>query len=307
MSRLFTLASLLLITACATTGSTFGSGVGDRMLEHPPYYAGSRVPDSARIVLLPLAFERGASQPEIFDPSSASGSPAAALIREMQAFLDSVSPLPRVSHSPAGIAPKVYFGCELDAATDCVQRGDSVLGRDGTTMRLELRRPSAAWIAGAQALMDSANATHALLVTLEVGQYWVRQSGLRGAKSVELGTGHVVSLPWLTSLEKPVSVLQLTGALIGRDGRGVRVGAEGILARRSSIVESGFGLQRLISDEDVQLARTAVRGDLAGTPRAWEVALCELLRGLIPAVDGASPARSIGACASSPAASASSP
>ena len=40
MSRVSLVAAGLL-TGCATTGATFGSGVGDRMLEHPPYYAGA--------------------------------------------------------------------------------------------------------------------------------------------------------------------------------------------------------------------------------------------------------------------------
>ncbi|HZA51832.1 MAG TPA: hypothetical protein VE549_13900 [Myxococcaceae bacterium] len=39
-----------------------------------------------------------------------------------------------------------------------------------------------------------------------------------------------MSLPWLTSLETPVSVLQLTGALIDRSGQAVRIGAEGSAA-----------------------------------------------------------------------------
>lgn len=31
---------MALLAGCATTGATFRSGVGDRYLEHPPYYAG---------------------------------------------------------------------------------------------------------------------------------------------------------------------------------------------------------------------------------------------------------------------------
>jgi hypothetical protein len=67
---------------------------------------------------------------------------------------------------------------------------------------------------------DGTGATHLLLVPLEGGQYWPRQTGWRGSKSVELGSGYVLPLPWLTSVETPVSVLQLTGVLVGRDERG---------------------------------------------------------------------------------------
>jgi hypothetical protein len=117
----------------------------------------------------------------------------------------------------------------------------------------------------------------ALVLTLEVGQYLPRQTGLRGDKEVELGTGHVVRLPWLTSLETPVSVLQLTGALVSSDGRAIRIGAEGILARRTPLVASALGAQRLVSDEDVEQARTLRRDDLPGQPLAWQVALRHLV------------------------------
>ena len=270
----------VMLTACATTGSTLGSGVGDRQLEHPPYYAGSLSGAGATtIARFPITWQRGASQPASFDPSGEPGSPIAALLRDMNAFLDSVAGgvvLPAVRGSGL-VAPNVYFGCERDASEDCVARGDSVLGRQGTTMRLAVERPSPGWIARHAALLDSAGASHALVINLEVGQYWTRQKGLRGDKSVELGMGHEMSLPWLTSLEMPVTVLQLTGALVNREGKAVRIGAEGLLAQRSSIVASGFGAQRLISDEDVERARTQRRTDLPGQPFVWRDALCRMM------------------------------
>lgn len=280
MPRLATLILAAMLAGCATTGSTFGSGVGDHQLEHPPYYAGSvsgtGTPSIARF---PITWQRGASQPASFDPSGEPGSAVAALLRDMNAFLDSVAggvALPATSGGGL-VAPNVYFGCERDAGDDCVERGDSVLGRQGTTMRLAVERPSPGWIARNALLLDSAGAMHSLVITLEVGQYWAKQKGLRGAKSVELGTAHEVSIPWLTSLEMPVTVLQLTGSLINRDGKAVRIGAEGLLAQRSSIVASGFGAQRLIADEDVERARTQRRTDIPGQPLVWREALCRLV------------------------------
>src|SRR5688500_16143441 len=41
MNRIIIFAYLLLSTACATTGATLNSGVGDRLIEHPPWYAGA--------------------------------------------------------------------------------------------------------------------------------------------------------------------------------------------------------------------------------------------------------------------------
>ena len=280
MRRLGTLFAILVTSACATTGSTFGSGVGDRQLEHPPYYNGAIVRvDHSRIARYPVVFQRGASQPASFDPSGSPKSPIAALIGEVNAFVDSVlggNALPVVATTGA-VPPDVYFGCEPDASGDCVERGDSVLGRQGTTMRLAVGRPSQDWIARHTALLDSAGASHALILTVEVGQYWTRQTGLRGAKTVELGSGRVVPLPWLTSLETPVSVLQLTGALIDREGKAVRIGAEGLLAQSSPILASGFGAQRLLSDADVEQARVQRRSDLPGQPLGWREAVCRLV------------------------------
>jgi hypothetical protein len=278
MSRLTTLILLAALAGCATTGATLRSGVGDRFLEHPPYYAGqaASVLAAAKVVRFPVEFQRGAAQSPSFDPASGAGSAVAALVAEMNAFLDSLGG-GRIRAITGETAPNVYFGCERDATNDCVERGDSVLGRRGTTMRLALERPSTAWIARSAAMLDSAGATHALLITLEVAQYWPRQTGMTGSKSVELGTSYVVSLPWLTSLETPVSVLQVTGAVLDREGRGVRVGAEGILAQRTALPLSAVGAQRLISNEDVERARTLRRSDLPGQPLAWRTALCHLL------------------------------
>ena len=269
-------------SACATTGSTFRSGVGDRFLEHPPYYAGQSVTalqPSPRIARVPVEFQRGASQSPTFDPPSGEGSSVAAFLADINAFLDSLPATAQLTRIGAGsgTAPNVYFGCERDASNDCVERGDSVLGRSGTTMRLAVERPSSSWIERTRVLLDSAGATHALVITLEVGQYWTRQTGLRGDKSVELGTGHVVPLPWLTSLETPVSVLQLTGALIDREGRAVRIGAEGILAQRSPLAASAVGAQRMIVAADVDLARTLRHSEMPGQPLIWRVALCHLV------------------------------
>jgi hypothetical protein len=269
----------LMITGCATTGATFGSGVGDRQLEHPPWYAGSVSAIAAPVARFPIAWQGGASQPASFDPSGEPGSAVAALLRDMNTFMDSVAGGVAIPGIRGGglVAPNVYFGCERDASEDCVERGDSVLGRQGTTTRLAVERPSPAWIARNAALLDSVGASHALIITLEVGQYWTRQKGLRGDKFVELGQHHEVSLPWLTSLEMPVTVLQLTGALVNREGKAVRIGAEGLLAQRSAIVASGFGLQRLISDDDVNRARTERRSDLPGQPLVWREALCRMI------------------------------
>jgi hypothetical protein len=271
--------ALLVPAACATTGSTYKSGVGDRFLEHPPYYAGSTPAGTTPVGHLPIVYQRGGSQAPIFDPESGAGTPIATLLAEMNSYLDSLGASVRLrpSAAQAGTAPDVMFGCVVDATGDCEERGDSALGRKGQTMRLAVGRPSESWVTWAGSTMDAASVPNTLVITLEVGQYLPRQRGFAGHKEVELGTGHVVGLPWLTSLETPVSVLQLTGARIGRSGQAVRIGAEGLLARRTPFTASALGAQALISDEDVEKLRTARREDLPGSPLVWQVAFKNLV------------------------------
>lgn len=272
----------VLIGGCAT-GATYRSGVGDRLLEHPPYYAGTTpTADTGRIGLFPIAYQRGSTQSPVFEPAGGTGTPIAALLTEMSAYLDALGVTVRVPGAPQGTPPDVRFSCETRTAgpEDECATGAGALGRDDIIMHLAVGRPSATWVTSAAAAMDSAGVASVLVITLEIGQYRIRQRGLRGDKEVELGTNYVVHLPWLTSLETPVAVLQLTGARVGREGRAQRIGAEGLFARRTSLPISALGGQAMISDAEVEQARTARREDLPGQPLVWQVALRALVRGL---------------------------
>ncbi len=289
-------AALLVVSiaaaACATTGATLGSGVGDAYVEHPPYYAGRGAgAASARLGHLPIAYQRGAAQPAPFFDPSLSG-PVVELLDRMNRSLDSLGvsvklaeggSVSAVTHSATLHPPDVMFGCatpSLDPEDDCTERGDSALGRGRQTMRLAVGRPSAEWTEWLAGTMQQAGVDMTLVLTLEVGHYLLRQRGWRGTKELELGTGHTARLPWLTSLETPVSVIQLTGALVGADGKAVRIGAEGMLARRTGIGISSLGGQELITDEDVRALLEARREDLPGSPLVWETSLRSLVAGL---------------------------
>ena len=289
--------SAIVSTACSSTGATFRSGVGDAFPEHPPYYAGASATTiavaPARTGYLPIVFQRGASQAPIFDPRSGPGTAVGALLEEMNAYLDTLARasglgarlaeggrVSAVSHAATTSPPDVRFGCitETGAPDDeCLVDRSSALGRGRQQMKLAVGRPSAEWTAWMNDLLTGANADRVLLVTLEVGQMLPRQTGLRGSKEIELGTGHTENLPWLTSLETPVQVLMLTGAVVDRDGKAVRIGAEGVLARRTRLLVSSVGGQETLSDADVTEARTRRRADLAGQPLAWQVALRQLV------------------------------
>lgn len=269
-------------TACATAGATYKSGVAPTSFDKPPFYAGASVaPDEKRVAHLPIRYQRGAEQGAQFEPKGESGSPAAALVADMNAYLDSLSMSSRLLSRAAetGTPPDVHFGCNLDVIGECIEQGEA----NGSNRRLQLSvgRPSTEWIDWLGSSLDSASHDRVLLITLELGQYWPTQKGLSLKKEIQLGSDYAVSVPWLTSLEHPVAVVQLTGALVGRDGRAVRIGAEGLMAKRSNILLSAVGGEMLVSDDDVARLRTLQREDLPGQPLVWKVALRHLVSQLV--------------------------
>ncbi|HEX4931704.1 MAG TPA: hypothetical protein VFV33_00910 [Gemmatimonadaceae bacterium] len=281
---------------CATTGATYRSGVGDRYLEHPPWYAGRDVAATGaggRLGHLPVVFQRGATQPVHFEPRVATGTPASVLVSDIDAYVDSLltatgvsvrlvegGKVSSASSAAAANPPDVQFGCITENGVpwgDCVVPDGGAIGRGRQQMRLAVGRPSAEWIAWMGDVMREQRVQEALVVTLEIGQYQMRQRGILGKKEVELGTGHTVDVPWISSLETPVMVLQLTGALVGPDGKAIRVGSEGFAVRRTRLLVSALGAQELFGDEDLAKARTARRDDLPGAPLAWQVAARHLV------------------------------
>lgn len=287
------LAPVLWLAACA--GSTVGSGVGDAVLTRPPYAAGRQLGPGAVITHLPIEYVAGASNPEAFDPSAHSAA-VTGLLEAMNARTGSLlgQPLPTVAMR--GTPPDVRFGCVTSLDDECDVDGPVRGGR--REMHLAVSRPSTSWKQWLTGALRDEGATHALVLTIEIADYWPRQKNLLGTKEIELGSGYAMPLPWLTGLDRPVSVIQLTGALVDSTGRAVRIGAEGMLARRTDLLLGSIGAQVLITEADVAALRTAAREDLPGRPLVWEAAidnLIETLTGLDAArmANGAEPARTV--------------
>lgn len=292
--RLVVLLSALASLGCATTGATFGSGVGERLVAEAPFYAGAQstpVGEGTPVLLLPVAYDDGGRDAASTALPTGTSGPLSALLAELDAFAATATLasggalLPLAAGTAVGVAPDVHLGCLTVGnlpGEDCVARGDSVLGRvvNQQQLRLSVGRPSQDWVRWLQARLDSAGAAYAVVITLEVGERWLRQRGVLGRKFVELGTRHEVSLPWMTSLETPVAVLQLAGALVDREGKALRIGAEGLLAKRTPLLASAVGAEALITEADVATLREARREELPGQPLVWQQALRELLHGL---------------------------
>ena len=166
--RLVCLLVLTSLGACATTGSTYRSGVGDKLLEHPPYYAGAtpQSTDTGRIAHFPIAYQAGSTQPPMFEPGNSAGSPIAMLLADMNAYLDSLGLTTRMSSVPSkGTPPDVRFSCETPPAgpEDECATGDGALGRDDIVMKLAAGRPSADWTTNAATALERASASTALV------------------------------------------------------------------------------------------------------------------------------------------------
>lgn len=268
---------------CASTGATFRSGVGDAYLERAPWVAGRPVPsDRGSLLVLPVQWQASLTQPVFMDPDTAAGSPLAALRDSVQQALS------RAKLGPSGTAlrargmvpPDVAFGCALILDECDPQYAGQPLGRQGLRYRLAVGRPSEDWRVGLREQMAAAGATHALLLTLELAPWPVQQRGLRGTKVVPLGVGYDMELPWLTSLETPVQVLQLTAVVVDRDGQAVRIAAEGLQAKRTSLALSAIGAEALLQDRDVAAVLGARRHELDGHPFVWQVATQQVLTSL---------------------------
>lgn len=273
------LGTMVSVSACAS--GAFRAGLGPQSFTRAPYYSGRPVAADA-VAWMPVFYQRGGSQAPVFDPA---GGPAMqALLTDMNAYLDSLMSGPRIDvPSPVpGSPPDVRFACAMDVAGDCLDEDDepSTPAEQARSMTLSVERASggfAAWLSGAVA---GQSATHAVVITVETAPYWPRQTGLRGNKVVDLGTGYSQELPWLTSLDDPIWVVEITGAVLDSTGHAVRIGAEGLYAKRTRFAISAVGGQESVSDEDIALLRTLRRDDLPAKPLVWQSALESLLSGL---------------------------
>ena len=267
-----TLAGLILVAMASPARAQATRGSFDR----PPYYDGKRPANSGPTAHMPPTFR---DEPGSLDPTPKSSPALAALLDSLRAVLDRQGRTPAL----AGVQgtptpPDVRFG---------VRRGGTM--PDGTPrasgevdtaeprrMTFEITGPSKGWKEQvARAAGDSIRSV--LVIQLGFDEYWVRQTSWKGSKAIEIGTGRSMPVAWLTSLDDPVQVLQLTGALVTPAGKVLRIGAEGLLARRTGMTASVLGAQEVLTEDDLA-ALQAPEAD--GAPR-WRAALRDLVNGLL--------------------------
>lgn len=255
--------------------------------DEAPYYHGKRPAAGAAIAWAPIV------TPAMRASRTRGGEAPSA---EMQLLLDTLNarlaelmggsrrvPDERLATLRDG-APDVRFGCPVEFAGEAMRLGqwyhtpgcEEVERGEERFNALVVRHPSKQWKRRAGAALAADSAELLLLLSLEMSdQYpW---SGWRG-KGVRLGTGYDVELPWLSSVDKPVTVVQLVGTIVNREGKVVRSGAEGLFAARPRALVTVLGAQEAVSDRQlVEILAGTRRDDLPGTPPVWEVALRTLV------------------------------
>lgn len=263
---------LVLLVLCAAFTTPTLAATQRGAFERAPFYDGKVPSELGSVGYAGVTFR---DQSGSLDPTPARSPALAALVDSLNAALDDLA-LSREDLSrlpvalPADDGPEISFGCRRGGVDDdgFPRSADEIDPREPRRMAFEVDGPGKRW--------REAVAPHGamLVVELRFGEYWVRQKDSKGGKQIELGTGRAAPVAWLTSLDDPVQVLQLTAALVSREGKVLRVGAEGLTARRTSFKASVAGLQEVLTEEELA-AIAAVPAD--GQLPAWRTALASLV------------------------------
>lgn len=274
VSRCWPLATVaLLIASTLTASAATQRGTFDKA----PFYDGKVSAGLRPVAHAPLRFHGELAD---LDPTPQKSRALASLLDSLRAELDAFGLTAALTGTLPEGEPDVRFGCRRGGTgPDGLPLGaDEIDTREPRRMTFDVEGPKRPWRDAARAAAgDSVRAI--VSIQLRFGEQWVRQKNLKGSKTIELGTGRTMDLQWLTSLDDPVQVLQLTGALVTPEGRLVRVGAEGIGARRTGMTASVLGAQEVMTEDD--LAALLVPGPDGVAP--WRAALRSLVAGLIGA------------------------
>jgi hypothetical protein len=250
-----------------------------RVLERPPYYDSYldlSVPQGTAVGHLPIRVDAA----EVLDARGRAV--LVPLLDAMNSYLDAAGWSARLDSVPTrtGGAPWAYVGSERRLRERTHLAGDSTKRRE---VVIQFLGPSERWAARLRAIADSQRVAYVLAISIGPAEYYLHQrGGLSFRKELELGTGYRVPVGWLNDLDEPVQVLHLTGLLLTREGKVVRAGAEGIIAKRPNFFRSVAGIENLLTEADIASVLTSVRrDDLEGQPLAWQVALTNLVSQLL--------------------------
>ena len=179
--------------------------------------------------------------------------------------------------------PIVYFGV-VEAYDFPGDPDDPVFetyeDADKPLMSIYQESPSKAWKDSLKNRCAGSRINYVLVPFLSLGNFKVYQKDWKGNKEIVLGSDYRVPVPWLTALDQPVEVLYIGAALVNCQGKIIKVGAEGLLAKKTKFLMSVLNLQAAIAPEDIEKLLQARRKDLPGQPLIWKTALKNLLKNM---------------------------
>lgn len=204
------------------------------------------------------------------------------ILDHFEVYLDSLGWLYRLDDetlkSPG--APYVYAG---SAEGETAPPHAHLLREDHEEyppMVLHVNKSSKQWKKSYTEKMAAANADYMILIRVGFSEYPKADKGLF-KKKVVLGTGYEREIRFLSAIDKPVEVLQLTGVILNKKGDVMKAGAEVFLHQDAPFWAQVFDLGKAIDDETLQnVILEEKREDLPGQPPAWQVAIYHLMQNL---------------------------
>lgn len=231
----------------------------------------TKLTDSDRLVHAPLMFDKEMSEEFFYQGREIVLQP---LMDAMNLYLDSLAwSQPLAGSIPEKGLPWLFVGsseAETAPSLTIMMRDDH---DEYPPMALYLEKPSETWKQSFTQQMTEQTADFALLFWIGLTEYPKADKGLF-KKKVVLGTDYEHEIRFLSAVDKPVEVLQLTGVLLDKKGNVIRAGAEGFLHEDSpfwiQVLEAGT----TIDDNAIEKLFTEERRhDLPGQPLTWKVAV----------------------------------
>lgn len=269
--------AVAILTLATVAASPVAAATTRGSFDRPPFYHGKLPAMTSPVAHVAVAYRE---DPASLDPTPSNSPALAGLLDSLRAELDRLGLTRALAGGdwPMRDAPSLRFGAQRGGMQpDGTPRSpDEIDTSEPRRMTFEVEGPGRAWRDRvAKAAGDSIGAV--LFIQLGFSDQWVRQTSWKGSKSIEIGTNRAMPVQWLTSLDDPVQVLQLTGAILTPAGKILRVGAEGLLARRTGMVASVAGAQEVLTEQELAALEAPEAG---GTP-VWRAALEDLVKGLL--------------------------
>ncbi len=235
----------------------------------------TKLTDSDRLVHSTLMFDKEMSEEFFYQGREIVLQP---LTVAMNQYLDSLAwSQPLTGSVPEKGLPWLFVGsseAETAPPVTMMMREDH---DEYPPMALYLEKPSKAWKQSFAQQMTEQDADFALLMWIGLTEYPKADKGLF-KKKVILGTDYEHEIRFLSAVDKPVEVLQLTGVLLDKEGNVIRAGAEGFLHEDSPFWVQTLEAGTTIDDNAIEnLFTEERREDLPGRPLAWKVAMDNLV------------------------------